>query len=138
MAAPFANPPFANLNLNEGLEDSLLCGATIAQYSRVWYNTSGQIMPANNTTDIAIGTVKQPGVNGAYAVVRLDFPQQLGLANTLINVGDTIYGAANGAVSSASSNNAQLGVAKYGSIAPAANTGNNLTPVVYFAAKKSA
>lgn len=130
-------PPFANTNLVEGLEDSFLAGATILQYQRVWLNSSGVILPAQNTTDLAFGQAKQPIANGSYGVVRLDAPEQFGLANTLINVGDTVYQAAN-FVSAVSANNAQLGVAKIGARAPDANTANNAVAIVILAVKKSA
>ena len=133
-----ANPPFVNLALHEGLEDTFLAGATIPVYSRVWLNSAGAMMPALNTTDLSVGVAKQPIANGSYGVVRLDAPEQFGLANTLVNVGDTVYQAANGYVSSSASNNAQLGVALSAAIVPGANTGNNLTPIVILAAKKSA
>ena len=130
-------PPFLNFNLNEGLEDTFLAGASILQYQRVWFNSSGAVMPCTNATDIGIGQAKQPIANAAYGTVRLDAPQMFGLANTLINVGDTVYQAAN-YVSAVSANNAQLGVAKYGARAPDANTGNNAVPMVILQARKSA
>lgn len=131
-------PPFQNFNLNEGLEDSFLAGATIAAYQRVLFTASGTILPANNTADASIGVAKQPITNGTVGVVRLDVPQQLGLSNTLINVGDTVYQGPNGLVTAVAANNAQLGVAKYGSPVPGSNTGNNMTPVTILGLRKSA
>ncbi len=132
------SPPYANLVLQETLEDTLLAGATIRQYARVTYTSSGTIIECLNSTDLAIGTARQPIANAAYGVVRLDMPQQYGLSNTLINVGDTVYQAATGFVSAVLVNNATIGVAKIGAPAPAANTGNNMATCVFFGVRKSA
>lgn len=132
------NPPFSNLVLNETQEDTFLAGAAIAQYARVTLNSSGQIITAANATDLAFGTTKQPIANGSYGVVRLDMPQQYGLANTLINVGDTVYQAASGYVSAVLVNNAIIGVAKIGAPVPNANTGNNQSAVIILGVRKSA
>ena len=87
------------------------------------------VAAAANATDMAIGTAVQPINNGNYGAVRLDFPEQYGLANTLINVGDNVYTAAN-YVSAVLVNNAFLGIAKTGARAPDANTANNPVPLV--------
>lgn len=131
-------PPYANLVLNETQEDTFLAAATIPQYARVTLNSSGAIIVAANATDLAFGVAKQPIANGSYGVVRLDLPQQYGLANTLINVGDTVYQAATGYVSATLVNNAIIGVAKIGAPVPNANTSNNQAAVVILAVRKSA
>jgi hypothetical protein len=137
-------PPFLNFNLNEGLEDTLLAGAAIAQYQRVYVIASGAtvptplLMPANNATDLAIGTAQQAIANGNVGTVRLDAPMQFGLANTLINIGDTIYQANNGYVSATSVNNVQIGVSRYACPAPTGNVGNNAVPITIYQVKKSA
>lgn len=130
-------PPFKNLELVEGLEDSFTASATIAQYARVQLLSDGTIQTAANAADVSFGIAKQPIANGSVGVVRLDAPQQYGLANTSINVGDTVYSAASGYVSSTLVNNAQLGVAKSAAPVPGANTGNNLTPIVILGVRKS-
>ncbi len=132
------SPPYSNLVLNETLEDTFLAGAAIRQYARVQFTSSGTILEAANAADLSFGIAKQPIANGAYGVVRTDFPQNYGLANTLINVGDTVYKAANGYVSAVLTNNALLGVAKIGAPAPGANTSNNLAAVVILQTPKSA
>ena len=131
------NPPFVNLTIAETLEDSFLATATLAQYVRVTLTTTGGIAAAN-ATDASFGVTKQPIANGSYGVVRLDAPQQYGLANTLINVADTVYAANLGYVSATLVNNEQLGVALTAAPTPGSNTGNNLTPVVILQVKKSA
>ena len=123
------NPPFANLTIVDGIQDSFQASANINQYSRVVYLSTGNIATAANTTDPAFGTAVQNISNGSYGVVRLDFPEQYGLANTLINVGDNVYTAAN-YVSATLVNNAFLGIAKTGARAPDANTANNPVPLV--------
>lgn len=130
------SPPYVNLTIVEGQEDSFLAGAAITQYQRVQFTSSGTILPATNSTDLAIGTAKQPIANGAYGVVRLDLPQQYGLSNTLINVGDTVYEAANGLVSATLVNNAMLGVAKTGAPVPNANTSNNQAAIIILGFRK--
>lgn len=130
-------PPFVNLTINETLEDTFLAGATLAQYVRVTLGATGAITAAN-ATDASFGVTKQPIANGAYGVVRLDAAQQYGLANTLINVADTVYSANLGYVSATLVNNTQLGVALTGSPIPGSNTGNNLVPIVILQVKKSA
>lgn len=132
------SPPYSNLVLNETLEDTFLAGAAIVQYARVTLNSSGAIITAANATDLAFGVAKQPIANGSYGVVRLDMPQSYGLANTLINVGDTVYQAATGYVSATLTNNTLIGVAKIGAPAPAANTGNNQSAVIILGVRKSA
>ncbi len=132
------SPPYSNLVLNETQEDSFLAGAAIRQYARVQLTSTGTILEAANAADLAFGTAKQPIANAAYGVVRLDMPQQFGLANTLINVGDTVYQAANGYVSAVLVNNAIIGVAKIGAPLPAANTGNNQSAVIILGVRKSA
>ena len=130
------NPPFVNLNLNETLEDTFLAGATLAAYQRVTLTTTGTILAAN-ATDASFGVTKQPIANGSYGVVRLDAPQQYGLANTLINVADTVYAANTGWVSATLVNNAQLGVALTAAPTPGANNANLQTPIVILQVKKS-
>lgn len=131
------SPPYLNLVLQETLEDTFLAGAAIAQYSRVKYTSSGTILAAN-AADLSIGTARSAIANAAYGVVRLDMPQQYGLSNTLINIGDTVYSADGGFVSAVLVNNAIQGVAKIGAPAPAANTGNNQSTCVFFGVRKSA
>lgn len=131
------SPPYSNLVLNETQEDSFLAGAAIVQYARVTLTSSGTIITAANATDLAFGVAKQPIANGAYGVVRLDMPQSYGLANTLINVGDTVYQAATGYVSAVLVNNALIGVAKIGAPLPAANTSNNQSAVIILGVRRS-
>ncbi len=131
-------PPYSNLVLNETQEDTFLAGAAIVQYARVTLNSSGQVITAANATDLAFGVAKQPIANGAYGVVRLDMPQSYGLANTLINVGDTVYQAATGYVTAVPTNNTLIGVAKIGAPLPAANTSNNQSAIIYLGVRKSA
>lgn len=133
-----AVPPFPNLTIPEGPQDSFLAGASILLYQRVQLNSAGQVLPANNVADLSFGVAVQPIANGAVGAVRLDYTESYGLSNTLINVGDTVYLAANGVISSASSNNAQVGVARTPTIAPAANSGNTMVPLVYLRVPKSA
>jgi hypothetical protein len=132
------SPPYANFNLQETQEDSLLAGATIRQYERVVYTASGTIIPAPNTGTPAIGTARTNIANGEVGPVRLDLPQQFGRSNTLINVGDVVYEGATGFVTAVAANNAILGVAKIGTPAPAANTSNNQAACVWFGVRKSA
>ncbi len=131
-------PPYSNLVLNETLEDTFLAGATITQYQRVTFTSSGTIIAAVNASDLGIGVAKQPIANNAYGVVRLDMPQSYGLANTLINVGDTVYQGTSGLVTAASSNNAIIGVCKIGAPVPNANTSNNQAAIIYLGVRKSA
>lgn len=131
------SPPYSNLVLNETQEDTFLAGAAIAQYKRVLITSTGTILEAANAADLSFGVAKQPIANGSYGVVRLDMPQSYGLANTLINVGDTVYQAANGFVSAVLVNNAILGVAKIGAPVPNANTSNNLSAIIYLGVRKS-
>lgn len=132
------SPPYSNLVLNETQEDTFLAGATIAQYARVTLTSAGTVITAANATDLAFGVAKQPIANGSYGVVRLDMPQSYGLANTLINVGDTVYQAASGYVSATLVNNTILGVAKIGAPVPNANTSNNQSAIIYLGVRKSA
>ena len=131
-------PPYSNLVLNETQEDTFLAGATITQYQRVQLTSTGTVLPATNAADLSFGVAKQPIANGSYGVIRLDMPQSYGLANTLINVGDTVYQAANGLVSAVLVNNAILGVAKIGAPVPNANTSNNQAAIIYLGVRKSA
>ena len=123
------NPPFANLTIVDGIQDSFQASGNISQYQRVVYLSTGMAATAANTTDPAFGTALSNISNGNYGVIRLDFPEQYGLANTLINVGDNVYTAAN-YVSAVLVNNAFLGIAKTGARAPDANTANNPVPLV--------
>ena len=129
-------PPFVNLTLVDGVQDSFQASGNINIYQRVVFLSTGMVAAAANATDMAIGTAVQPINNGNYGAVRLDFPEQYGLANTLINVGDNVYTAAN-YVSASSTNNAFIGVAKTGARAPDANTANNPVPLVILQVRKS-
>lgn len=131
------SPPYSNLVLNETQEDTFLAGAAIAQYARVTLTSTGTVITAANATDLAFGVAKQPIANGSYGVVRLDMPQSYGLANTLINVGDTVYQAAAGYVSATLVNNAIIGVAKIGAPVPNANTSNNQSAIIILGVRKS-
>lgn len=104
---------FTNLYLNETQEDSLLAGATILQYQRVYLAQNGTILPANNIADYAIGVAKQPIANNNVGVIRLYLPMNYGLANANINVGDPITIATNGLVNTALANTTSIiGVAR--------------------------
>jgi hypothetical protein len=131
------NPPYANFNLNEGLEDSFLAGAAISVYQRVYLTNTGTILPAMNATDPSFGTAKQAINNGAAGVIRLDGPQQLGLANTLVNIADAVYLANNAFVSSTVIANCFVGIAKYAAPTPSANNANNATPIVILAQRSA-
>ena len=135
MALP---PPFANFVVPDGPTDTFLASANVTQYSRVQLLSTGSIQAATNATDLSFGVAIQTIYNTAYGVVRLDYHEGIGLANTNINVGDTLYLANTGYVSSSSVNNCQVGVARTAAITPAANSSNQTQPVVYVRVTKSA
>lgn len=132
------SPPYSNLVLQETQEDTFLADAAIVQYARVTLTSAGKIITAANATDLAFGVAKQPIANNSYGVVRLDMPQNYGLANTLINVGDTVYQAATGYVTAVPTNNTLIGVCKIGAPVPGANTDNNQSAVIILGVRKSA
>ncbi len=124
---------YTNMTINETQEDSLLAGATIAQYQRVYLSSTGTILPANNVADNSIGVAKQPIANANVGVVRLHLPMQYGLANANINIGDPLAIATNGLVTPTLANTTSLvGVAK-----TPTNQGTNV-PLAYYAVRTGA
>lgn len=124
---------FTNMTLNETLEDSLLAGADINQYQRVYLSASGTILPANNVADNSIGVARSNIANANVGVIRLHLPMQYGLANANINVGDPVAIATNGLVTPTLANTTSLvGVAK-----TPTNQGAN-TPLAYYGVRTGA
>jgi hypothetical protein len=104
---------YTNLTLNESMEDSLLAGAAIALYQRVYLTQTGVILPANNVADYSIGVAKQAIANASWGTVRLHMPMQYGLANANINVGDPVAIAVDGKITPTLANTTSVvGVAK--------------------------
>lgn len=104
---------FTNMTLNESLEDSVLAGATINQYQRVYLAIDGKVYPANNIADYSIGVARSNIANANVGVVRLHLPMQYGLANANINVGDPVAIATNGLITPTLANTTSVvGVAK--------------------------
>lgn len=124
---------FTNMTINETMEDSLLAGAAISQYQRVYLTQTGVILPANNVADYSIGVAKQAIANANVGVVRLHLPMQYGLANANINVGDPVAIATNGLVTPTLANTTSVvGVAK-----TPTNTGSN-TALAYYGVRNGA
>jgi hypothetical protein len=122
---------FTNMTLNETFEDSLLAGAAITQYQRVYLSSAGTVLPANNIADYAIGVAKQSIANANVGVIRLSLPMQYGLANANINVGDPVAVATNGLVTPTLANTTWVvGVAK-----TPTNTGANI-PIAYYGVRQ--
>ena len=122
---------YTNMALQETLEDSLLAGAAINQYQRVYLSSTGTLLPANNIADISIGVARSNIANNNIGPIRLHLPMQFGLANANINIGDPVAIATNGLVTPTLANTTWVvGVAK-----TPTNTGSNV-PLVYYGARE--
>jgi hypothetical protein len=107
--------PYANKTIVMGSEGTFQAAEAIALYARVKFNTSADSagkpkLVYADAADVAIGVAMEPIADGAFGLIRfLNSPgEQFGLASGTIGLGVTIYGAADGKVSTASGGGAKL------------------------------
>jgi len=106
---------YSNKTINPNSEGTFQAAEAIALYARVKFNTSPdnsgkpKIVYAD-AADVAIGVAMEPIADGAFGLIRfLNAPgEQIGLASGTIGLGVSIYGAADGKLSTVTSGGAKL------------------------------
>lgn len=106
---------YSNKTINKTDEGTFQAAEAIALYARVKFNTSADSagkpkLVYADAADVAIGVAMEPIADGAFGLIRfLNAPgEQIGLASGTIGLGVTIYGAADGKLSTSSGGGAKL------------------------------
>lgn len=107
--------PYSNKTIVMGSEGTFQAAEAIALYGRVKFNTSADSsgkpkLVYADAADVAIGVAMEPIASGDFGLIRfLNSPgEQFGLASGTIGLGVSIYGAADGKVSTVSGGGALL------------------------------
>ena len=99
----------STLPLTENVYKTYLAGATMGAYLRVKIDSAGAVVLAG-ATDMTAGYLTERGAtSGAHCTVRSSqAPEQIGVANAALEIGDPLFAAANGMVDDADAGSARL------------------------------